>query len=732
MRKALFLLIASLNLFAVNVLVLNSYRETLPWTEMQNHEIIQNLQKSKIKDINIYTEFMDTKIFRPTDKREKIILKYYQNKYENISFDVVMTTDDNALNFVRKYKNSRLFKDAKVFFSGVNNLSLENLLDKNIYAGIFERKNPFKNLKLAKIVTKRLKTLYLISDNTLTGQKEIEFYKKELSKFKNIKFVYLNDSNFENILKRLDKYDKNSAMMLLTFTSFRMKGKHILSKDALEILSKKYKNPMLIHSSIFINMKDTNIIGGDCTDAIEQAKASSFKAIEYISGKKMKDIGFISNGGNRVYLNVRNLEKFGLSTEEFSKYDPLLVNSPTSFYHIYKIWIWIFLLFVFFTVLFIAVLGRKNIALKKALENFEVLAETSFGAIAVYDEFQKIQYINEQTIYLTQFSKDELIGKNVFDFICPDDMSKVKENMQKEIVDPYDVRIMRKDGTYLYALLRAKTIIVRGEKMRIATVIDITERMLQEQKIQEMNTTLKKKIKKALEENTKQLGMLQQQNKLASMGEMIGSIAHQWRQPLNAINLNIQNLDDDFEDGLIDKKFIEKFISKNLSIIEFMSKTIDDFRNFYRIDKVKVDFDVRDAIDDVLYMQSSHFFKNNIELSIKGNSFVVNGYESEFKQVILNLLSNAEDAMIDGDKKIKKIEIVIRDGKVAIRNNGEKIPNEILNRIFEPYFTTKEQGKGTGMGLYISKMIIENNMNGTLSARNRDGWVEFTVDITNN
>ncbi|HIP44955.1 MAG TPA: HAMP domain-containing histidine kinase, partial [Sulfurospirillum arcachonense] len=228
---------------------------------------------------------------------------------------------------------------------------------------------------------------------------------------------------------------------------------------------------------------------------------------------------------------------------------------------------------------------------------------------------------------------------------------------------------------------------------------------------------------------TKKDKMLQQQSKLASMGEMLGNIAHQWRQPLNALNINIQNLDDDFDEGLIDEKFIEEFIDKNREIIEFMSHTIDDFKNFFRIDKKKTIFSAKNAIQKVLSIQSATLKGNNITVELQGKDFSINGYESEFKQVILNITNNAKDALLDKKDENRKIEITLNTDTITIKDNANGIPEDILERIFEPYFTTKEQGKGTGMGLYMSKMIIEENINGSLSVGNTEDGAMFTIEI---
>lgn len=237
-------------------------------------------------------------------------------------------------------------------------------------------------------------------------------------------------------------------------------------------------------------------------------------------------------------------------------------------------------------------------------------------------------------------------------------------------------------------------------------------------------------IQEKVQENTKQLEILQQQSKMAAMGEMIGAIAHQWRQPLNEITTSIQNLKYDFrEDKLKDEAYIKEFIDKNKKTIKFMSKTIDDFRSFFRIDKEKKDFDVKKITQDVVNIQLSQLKNNNISLEISGDNFVCNGLQSEYQQVILNLINNAKDALLEKKIANPNIEIKFEKKRIVVEDNAGGIPKNIINRIFEPYFTTKEQGSGTGIGLYISKMIIEDNMGGELYVENTQRGVRFTIDL---
>ena len=246
----------------------------------------------------------------------------------------------------------------------------------------------------------------------------------------------------------------------------------------------------------------------------------------------------------------------------------------------------------------------------------------------------------------------------------------------------------------------------------------------------EHQNNLENIIKEKIAENTKQLEVLQQQTKLAAMGEMVGAIAHQWRQPLNEITTSIQNLKYDFiEKKLDDEAYIKEFIDKNKRTIQFMSKTIDDFRSFFRVDKEKVDFNVKEATLAVVDMQSAQLKDNNIELNIIGDEFICHGMQNEYQQVILNLVNNAKDALVENSVENPMINIFFESKKIYIEDNAGGIKAEIIDRIFEPYFTTKEQGSGTGMGLYLSKIIVEDNIGGKLEVENVENGARFTIEL---
>ncbi|NQY93240.1 MAG: HAMP domain-containing histidine kinase, partial [Campylobacteraceae bacterium] len=267
----------------------------------------------------------------------------------------------------------------------------------------------------------------------------------------------------------------------------------------------------------------------------------------------------------------------------------------------------------------------------------------------------------------------------------------------------------------------------QGEFLSMKNSLNITldkvETLTQDQNLQ---------ISNAVSEIQKKDQLLAQQSKLAAMGEMVGSIAHQWRQPLNALAGNIQMVLYDWEDNIIDEKYSRVFVQDNMKLINYMSKTIDDFRDFFRIDKTKKEFNLKDTINSVINLIDAQLKDNEINISMKiSDDCILLGFESEFQQVVLNILSNSKDEFLKNKTRQANIHIEIRKENtfiiISISDNAGGIPNELLHRVFEPYFTSKEQGKGTGLGLYMSKMIIEDNMNGKIIAYNDNDGAVFDI-----
>lgn len=238
----------------------------------------------------------------------------------------------------------------------------------------------------------------------------------------------------------------------------------------------------------------------------------------------------------------------------------------------------------------------------------------------------------------------------------------------------------------------------------------------------------------AVEELRLKEQMLIHQSRQAALGEMIGNIAHQWRQPLNNLALLVQQPPLFYDLGQVDKEFLEGQSKKAMEYIHHMSSTIDDFRNFFKPDKEKVDFRVHEEVMRTLSLMEASLKGQEIAIQvIAQDDPVINGYPNEFSQVLLNILANARDALTERAVPNPKVVVTIgieRDRAiVTISDNAGGIADDIATRIFDPYFSTKGPHQGTGLGLFMSKTIVEKNMGGQLTVRNVADGAEFRIEV---
>ncbi len=293
-------------------------------------------------------------------------------------------------------------------------------------------------------------------------------------------------------------------------------------------------------------------------------------------------------------------------------------------------------------------------------------------------------------------------------------------------------------GIDILSLMDSRYVYYVGETELVAFTCDVRARTELSSKVLEdfverLALRLDETAYRAFQAEQKRDHWFAQQAKLASMGEMIGAIAHQWRQPLNELAIRIQSLKYFVKKTEDLDAYLDNFANENMQTIKFMSKTIDDFRNFFRIDKEKSVFDLREAVEEIIRMQSVQLSNKDIELELRGEPVSVYAYKSELQQVFLNLLNNARDALISTDSENKHIVIQLNENTMSVYDSGGGISDAVLLRIFEPYFTTKAQGEGTGMGLYMCKMIIEDNLKETIVADNVEGeyglGAQFTISL---
>ncbi|RXJ54604.1 hypothetical protein CRV04_11250 [Candidatus Marinarcus aquaticus] len=342
---------------------------------------------------------------------------------------------------------------------------------------------------------------------------------------------------------------------------------------------------------------------------------------------------------------------------------------------------------------------KREESLEESLNSFKSLVNSTMEAILIHKDGVCLD-VNDVAVKLFKYDKkEEMVGKEFLHFVAPSSQKIVQYNMEKE-TEPYEIEFLKKDGSSFISIGQGKFLHLFGLKLKVSTVIDISE--------------IKHKDK-----------LLFQQSKMASMGEMIGNIAHQWRQPLSAISSAASGMKVQKEFGVLTDDEVESSLNSIMKSTHYLSKTIDDFRNFFKSDKAKTTFDVTKVTDNVISLLASSFKNYDIKvLKEYDESLEILGYENELTQAIINIFNNAKDALLElpRDKK-RLIMIKVRRIKtdqiiITVHDSAGGIPKNIMPSIFDPYFTTKYKQQGTGIGLYMTHQIIVSHMKGKIVAEN--------------
>jgi len=374
---------------------------------------------------------------------------------------------------------------------------------------------------------------------------------------------------------------------------------------------------------------------------------------------------------------------------------------------------------------------------KQKDEEMATMMETIGDGVYGVDLKGNCIFINHSALQMIQFSKDEVLyqhqhhlfhhhkpdGTHYESEDCP--IFKTLEDKKTRILKEH---FIKKDGSFFPVTLTVASIENKGA---IVVFKDITEELLYEetlqnkidektQELQKLNSSLEETIKIEIEKNKQQFILLEQQSRLAALGEMIGNISHQWRQPLSVITTSISGLQVTQEMGIqITPQMISNTSDTVLNQANYLSKIIDDFRDFIKNDNAHDIFNLSKAIKDAINLLDATLKSNEITLVLNlDESILYDGQASQLSQVIMNIVNNAKDAFKEKNQKHKQIEIKTTKEKELIKieiiDNAGGIDNEIKSKIFDPYFTTKHQSQGTGLGLYICTNIIQKYFNGKI------------------
>lgn len=350
----------------------------------------------------------------------------------------------------------------------------------------------------------------------------------------------------------------------------------------------------------------------------------------------------------------------------------------------------------------------------------------------IVNSVEKVQ-IGLEHFFLYLSNKNDYSQKNFIQLETNDELgimakainlqvNKIKEELKNDynlIKEATSTVVDLKEGRF------GKRLMLNASSKEINKLKDVMNDMLD---------NLELKIQEEINQRLNQEKLLVQQNKLAAMGNMLGNIAHQWRQPISEINAILMEVEAISRYGSLSQEHLLKNIRACYEVTEHMSETIIDFQTFFRPSKSKEKFSIAEACKSAMSIINASLKFHEIELNFTINQdSTIYGYRSEFAHAILNILSNAKDVLIERKITNPRIWMKIQSGKlytlIRIEDNGGGIHIKNIEKIFEPYFTTKHAKQGTGIGLYMTKMIIENNMQGIINVENSLQGALFTIKV---
>lgn len=719
MRYLILFFLILTTLFANNskeILLLHSYNSGLKWSDGITLGVKEVFDK--YPDYELSIEYMDSKKIDTKEYLESLT-SLYEKKFSSRKYDVIITADNYAYEFAMQ-NHKKLFNNSNIVFCGVENFvksSIPKDLEKYI-TGVVEYKDIKNNIKLIKELIPNLNTIYIISDSAYSSLAIKEQILEDIKEFeKDIKIIFDNQIDINTLGQKVNSLPQNSAVL---FTSlYKDKDEKYITYSQIRDFFDSSKYPIFALNKIHLG---EGIVGGIMVNPLEQGILAAKKSVEVIEGKKPNEID-ISIPNSKYYFDYEVLKKYKIDNSKIPVLSTV-INSPENFFEknrkfIDSAFVLMPLLILLIIGLIVNIFKRVSLEIKlveqSKLDN--VLLNNIRGAIFWKSKENRLLGCNEAFCKLVDLQKEQILGKDINEII-PELCSKI--NKHDFFIHEFETTIKIKNETLNVLIRRKQYFNKKDEEAGVVTVIhDITD------------------FKKLQEQNKKDEQFIIQRSKLSEIGEMMTSIAHQWKAPLIEISTIAQELLYKRSKKEFSKEDAQEFVDEIMTQVSYMTKTIDDFRDFIKPSLKKSRFEINSSIDELLKIIEHNIKYNYIKIDVtyeNNQIFKVFGYENEFKQAILNIINNAKDAIlkrrltqkVDG---LIKIDVYSKNSDICIeiKDNGIGIEEEKLEKIFEPFFTSKENGDG--FGLYMVKLIVEDKMNGKIKAVKSDDGANILITL---
>ena len=744
-----------------NILILHSYHQEYPWTSSENKGFTQTLINRFLSgNINFSTEYLDTKRVEFNKEYQIFFYHYLKQKYVhyNYSPDVIFCSDDNALSFLLKFKE-RLFEHVPVVFCGVNNLNVQNDLDREQYTGVFEKKEIIPNLALLKKIIPHPGKILFLGDDSSTHQAIAQKIIADIaSQLPEQKYAFLANDSLSYLIKQLQLH-KEGIIFLTTIGGIKDENSVVIPlKTTLNAIVSAGNFTIISMEDVYL---EEGILGGYVTSGFSQGKEAADLTVQILQGNSPASIPLVEKSPNQYMFNYPQLKKIGLAISQLPE-NKIILNRPQSFYDLYKYRIWSAIFFIIFQTLVIFTLVQniykrkkaetslqktRNDLEKRVTERTLELTETNTNLNNEVKERQRAEKNLESQNRLMSTLLDnlqvgvfmvevptgkpllvnrrakELLGRDIMngadrttlaevyqayklgtEELYPEDQMPIVRAISGEKHSIDDMFVVHPDGNRIFLEVFGSP--VRDKQGTIiaslASFSDITARIQVEEK------------RLRLEED------LRQAQKMESIGTLAGGIAHDFNNILSAIigytELSLydaakgtpleNNLQGVYTAGIRARDLVKQ-------ILAFARQSDEEQR------PIRVDIITKEVLK---LIRSTIPTTIEVKENIESHSLIM-GSPSHVHQIFMNLCSNAAQAMEDagGILKVVLTDVEYNDQsplplsglkpgnylKISVSDTGPGISPDIIGSIFEPYFTTKGVGEGTGMGLALTHGIIE-------------------------
>lgn len=659
---------------------------------------------------NLYNNKIDS-----ISHNQNVILKQTNVKIETLLNEIEDLAKYLELNYYEDKNLLKYIMETKKNISSVLILSKDGILkdfysksNKNIYRGFdYSKKAYFKNLKES---NNYLSDVFL----SLVDEKPTISFSFKMKSDIGVFLISLTDlSNFINEFKN---YDESHSIKI-----FDRNGTIIIDPDNQKLVSERFNalNSQMYDKLINKEKEFTPVIFGSFEDNLEDLGS-------FVKSKKTgwiivvrEDYSIIKNSIimmivftivvivlfvlSAILASIKLTDRLFKSLEDLKTITSKIEKGDYSFKIEKSFYSEFNSLYDSFNKMQKQINSRE-LSLEESLKTFKLLIDSTMEVLIIHNNGICVD-VNDICINFFNFEKKErFINKSILDFISFKDIDINHLNFDENI-EPFEVEITRDDGYSFEVIIQNRVLNLQGRKISIFALIDISE--------------LKEKDR-----------LLSQKSKMASMGEMLQNIAHQWKQPLCSITATTSTALIQNQLGVISSESLDNHLSNINTNIDYLSNTIEDFSNYFKPEKEMKSFLMKEVMENTFKILESKIKSSDIKLNLKflEKSILLKGYQNEFIQVLINILNNSIDALLENKINNKYIEIEesIKEDKyqLKIKDNGGGIDKDVIEKIFDPYFTTKYKAQGTGIGLYMSMQIVSDHMNGDLSVKNIDLKIE--------